>query len=174
MVTLACRHFQPLIHNLAEGFDLIILNAMMFGVGVNALPETSPLMWYIHEGRSITKYNEDYPEFGLALNKCPQIFVVNQYAQSCLPDHIKSRVLHLGVSGMAGGLTCPELGKLLRFAVVGTFGECKGQNLIIKALGELNEEELDQVELLLIGKCERNYYHNLKKNCPPPFTSEIC
>lgn len=158
----------PSINRLAKGFDLVVVNSMPCGTLLNFLPPEIPALWYVHEGLNIPCYIKERPELGQALRCCRRLYIVSELAASFLPEGVRAEVLHLGVPDKAGDLVPKAVGDKIRFAVIGTFFETKGQHLMLEALHGLEERRLREFEIHMIGGLQEGiYYKDLQNQCRP-------
>ena len=168
LVSQGFRNNASFIRRLAEGFDLIVVNSMPSGAWVDLLPESSPLIWYVHEGLFIARDIQANPQLGRALFKCRHIYMDSDYARSFLPEGVKAEVLPLAVPDVKDLIhsTQPQRGLRLRIAMVATFMELKGQDLILEALGLLTAEQRQKLDFYMIGRHKGEFFQQIRERCP--------
>lgn len=178
LVSPAFLHHGPSLRRLARGFDLVVLNSLLCGNWVTALPDHLPLMWYIHEGAGLAGHLQARPELGRALAQARTIYVVSEHAASFLPDGVRAEVLHLGVPEVRVERPAEVAGGRLRLATVGTVMPNKGQHLVLEALAGLDENRLAELEVHFIGEGRSGEYYErlqalVRPGWPVTFEGEI-
>jgi glycosyltransferase involved in cell wall biosynthesis/2-polyprenyl-3-methyl-5-hydroxy-6-metoxy-1,4-benzoquinol methylase len=150
------------LSNNAFCFDLIILNTVVTFRAVTQLAESStPVMWWIHDSNA--SYNEG--GFGNILPvPMPQnvkIYCGGEYAKKCLltyyPEYSAENLLYFvpDYAEMAQAADVYPLdgrgGKVV-YTVIGMQDKRKGQDILVRAVMELSETEIERSMFLFIGQ----------------------
>jgi len=167
LVSPALGEFETLVRRLSAKADLVVVNSIVCGSWVDYLPPSVPLIWYIHEGATLNEEIQAQPQVGRALSRHPLVYTVTDHARSFLPEKDKARVLWPTVPDVPGlPPSSDNSGRPLRFAVVGSFVEYKGQALVLEALAQLSPERLAEIEFYLIGLRKGPFFEKLRELCP--------
>ncbi|MDL2226358.1 glycosyltransferase family 4 protein [Deltaproteobacteria bacterium OttesenSCG-928-M10] len=164
-----CLAYPPTIKELAEGFDVVLVNTLSLNAWINVLSRLDNVMWYLHEAAGIAIEAENRPEVAEALRRCRHLYVVSEHAASFVAPWRRPRILPLGIEDRAGELAPPmppDCGKL-RLAIVGTIFRTKGQDLAVEALKRLSPELRSRLEFFFLGEPAQPDGYELLRSLPP-------
>ncbi|WP_186423841.1 glycosyltransferase family 4 protein [Lacrimispora celerecrescens] len=138
-----------------EQFDYIIVNTLQLGRIIKELIYRKSVMWWIHESR--VEY--EYLDKGIIEstdNMNIETYVVSDVALRTFFQYfnkINANILHYGIPDKAFGITQFNISGKTVFAVIGGFAFIKAQDIYLKAITQLTQEERDKSEFWLIGAC---------------------
>lgn len=165
--------------NLAENFDIIIVNTIVQYLNIIELSKTSiPTLWWIHDAREgYELYMKDIIPNEIGDNI--HVFCAGIYAKNVLNDYRPSYNPDVFLYGLPDfSMNVPEIPNYkleneeerLIFVNVGTIEKRKGQDVLAKAISSLSTSYIDKCKFIFIGKkISDNIYASLieiKKSFP--------
>lgn len=151
-----------------EQFDYIIVNTLQLGRIIKEVICKKPVFWWIHE----SKIEYEYLDKSLIEsidNINVNTYVVSEVAFQTFRQYfhkINAHILHYGIPDNGFNNTCFSINGKLIFAVIGGIIPIKGQDVFLRAIESLVQEERDKSEFWIIGASSpENQYGNsvLKK-----------
>lgn len=151
-----------------ENFDCVIVNTSYYLGSIVEISKIRPVIWWIHEPPSYVKASFDY------LNKYQQkdfenisVYAVcgiaRQGVEACLPGK-RAEILTYGIEDEAGKRAARLHKDKFVFAVIGYVSPIKAQDIFIKAVKCLSEEEKQKAEFWIIGSIsEVGYGFEIRK-----------
>ena len=135
-------------------FALLICNTVNFHVFLSERDVGTPVIWWLHDApfyydgvdKELLRRIDRRNLYVVSVGPIPQKAI-----QTYLPD-LKVGQLLYGVSDLCGdGPKCRPAGKL-RFVTIGYVTEHKGQDLLLRAVRMLSEEDRKRAEFFLVGQ----------------------
>ena len=135
-------------------FALLICNTVNFHVFLSERDAGTPVIWWLHDApfyydgvdKELLQRIDRRNLYVVSVGPIPQKAI-----QTYLPD-LKVGQLLYGVSDLCGdGPKCRPAGKL-RFVTIGYVTEHKGQDLLLRAVRMLSEEDRKRAEFFLVGQ----------------------
>ncbi len=153
-----------------NNFDLTIMNTMVMCNFVKRYFNTgNKIIWWLHEGSTL--YDDEGYKARMPKNITPNIRVVcaGDYALNILRDHgyrYHASVLNYGVEQEKVEDDREGAKKdLIRFIMVGSIDERKGQRLLLKAIANLPKEYNERAEFMFVGSANFfDHYGTLTEN----------
>ena len=143
---------QPWYHD----YDLIIANtAVLIGCFRKQLTDT-PVLWWLHESASILEWSGVNAEcFSKVKMEGVKALAVSEVTirdiHALAPELPINSTLTLGIKDEFKGREKKEDKSPFVFMMCGSWEERKGQDIFLKAIGMLSEEERRKCEFLLVG-----------------------
>lgn len=132
-----------------KGFDLIIANTILAFPLIAEYNNTIPIMWYLHEGKTIQKlFSKNYKNIDFLIKTKNHIVVVSEYVKEWLEREygIKNiAVLHnyIDLEDKADFLngTVRKAGEKVRFTYLGSIDPHKGLDILLEANYRLSDRK---------------------------------
>lgn len=148
---------------LAKNFDLMIASTIVAWPVVKQLDGFVKTIWWIHEAQLIDMLKEN-EELIDTLKKAPHVVTSCNYAISYIKHYNENvRKIFYGCKDTYSGKSksLPSKNDKVIFSVIGSIEGRKGQDILIDSLGYLNAEELQRVEIWIIGRTLDTGYKEL-------------
>lgn len=142
--------------NWIEQFDYVIINTLRLGTLIKELVGRKPVLWWIHESKAEYEYLDSnvmrsidgmdiktYVVSDVALHTFCQYF-----------QNLSAKILCYGIPDNSFIKTIHAIKDKTVFAVIGTIVSIKAQDIFLKAIALLTQEERDKSEFLIIGACQ--------------------
>lgn len=143
--------------SLAKNFDLIVCNTVITWPVVKQLEDFVKTIWWVHEAQ-IIKALSGNKEFINTLKTAKNITTASNYSISFIKEYNKKITKILYGCEDTNSTKSPQNNKAFQrnnkiiFSVVGSIEGRKGQDVLIDALGYLNANELQRIEIWIIGR----------------------
>ncbi len=158
--------------NLSGLASNILLNAR-FGIANNLLTHIFirqitvgiKMYWWIHEAES--HYMEEEINFLQAeLNNSVKVLAVSNYAKQIFNKylaHYQIDVMHFGIPDKAYKEKHGRNSKIV-LGIVGTICKRKGQDILLKAIENLNKKDYNKIEVHMIGEANNSEFKEIIKS----------
>lgn len=154
-------------------FDFVFTNTVLTYNIVRCLSDDKPYLWRIAEGTDINKdYIPQCRYLAETLSQARNLYAVSLYTQKVLLQFNKGTSLLLyGIKDVASKYMKKEkiaTNGQVRFAVIGTWGKRKAQELILEAYRKLPKRYQDKAVITFIGSnpCRYKDSQNIKFTGP--------
>ena len=141
-----------------EGFDLVFCNTIVTFEAIHVLNFTNvPTVWWIHEPKEYFDMVSDVlPDFS-KLKENIHIWAVNESNRAYIKDtyHRKTVLIPLYIPDKKTDDELSQRDKV-RFLCVGMYCYTKGQDLLIEALRNLDDDVISRVEIAFCGDEEHS------------------
>ena len=141
----------------------IVLNGVQIAPIINKLPNTVPIIWWLHDPE---EYYHSVPVLYENLSlKNVDVYAVSELAwrplEKRFPD-LQKQLLLYGIPEMKIK-TKGCLGGKLVFAVLGKVQSIKGQDIFLEAVSLMHEDKRNQCEFWVVGNRETKFAVDLEK-----------
>lgn len=148
---LILRQHDSFTH-LAKNFDLVICNTIITWPIIKQLQDIVPTIWWIHEAQLINHF-EDNIDFIDTLKKAKNIITVSNYSLSYINKFNKNAIkIFNGFDDIDSIKRRNNNYNKIIFSVVGSIEGRKGQDLLIDSLSYLSLDQLNTIEIWIIGR----------------------
>lgn len=135
--------------------DVVIVNTIIPYYEVEQISALMPTIWLIRESSNYVDNNRDLKR---VLKNQKSIYTMSEYSASEYKSYnCNINILHHGIPD---SYRHAKLNKdIVRFAVIGTIEERKGQDIVVNACSKIKE----RMECYIIGKvCDKKLYEKIK------------
>ena len=135
--------------------DVVIVNTIIPYYEVEQISSLMPTIWWIREGSNFADDNQDLKRI---LKNQKSIYVMSEYSSNEYRYYNSDiSVFHHGIPDSYRGIKANK--GVIRFAVIGTIGNRKGQDVFINALDKIKEE----IECYIVGNVvDGKFYEKIK------------
>lgn len=143
-----------------EEYDIIIVNTFPMVRCACELSKNKPVLWWLHEASIAYKtvLKQFYDNISKQSMRQINIYAVSNIAKQnfnfYFPDRV-NKILNYGIPDMYNINKIGKRNKII-FAVIGSVHELKAQDILLKAINEL--ESIEKTEFWIIGKVGKNPY----------------
>ena len=149
-----CCRFGEIFEAMISGTDLLFCNTVVtYPVIKKFIGCNLPIFWWIHEGKMVLdQVKENLPQ---SLSKQIHVFFVSEYSQKAFSNsgfcYENSNIMPYGIDDICQAEIQTDHEKI-KFLTVGTISERKGQDVLIQAIQELDEETGEKCQFTFVGK----------------------
>lgn len=151
-------------------YNVVIVNVFQMIQCACVISRQKPVVWWIHEASEIYSYyiNEFNKYANYNQMKKISIYAVSTVAKDNFNEYFPNRIKQTMPYGIPDEINCNldrGLKDRLAFAIIGGIVPLKAQDIFIKAINLLGENELKKAEFLLIGHYseDNSYYKSVKE-----------
>ena len=151
-------------------YDVVIVNVFQMIQCACAISRHKPVVWWIHEPSEMySSYIKEFNQYAhYNQMKKISIYAVSTVAKNNFNEYFPDRIVHTMPYGIPDEINCNldrGLKDRLTFAIIGGIVPLKAQDIFIKAINLLGENELKKAEYLLIGHYSEDdsYYKSVKE-----------
>lgn len=142
--------------NWIEQFDYVIINTLRLGTLIEKLAGRKQVLWWVHESKAEYEYLD--PNVIRSIDSMNiETYVVSDVALHTFCQYfqkLSANVLCYGIPDTCFTRTTQAIKGKTVFAVIGTIVSIKAQDIFLKAITLLTQEERDKSEFLVIGACQ--------------------
>lgn len=164
IVNLAAAPDLAEMKRLCAEFDVVVANTLVMWAAVRAANEQGvPVIWYIHESLVAQHLIAQIPEIQPALALADLLVMPTRRTAQLYANWIDRpiEVVPYGIPEVRSGLTNLSLAKSV-FLLLGTYEPRKGQDLLLRAIGDLKTPLRDHAKFRMAGRTlDRPYYESL-------------
>lgn len=142
-------------------FDFAIANTCISYEFVKFFEDEIPLIWWIHEAKTLESYVKKNKNFRKTLKKAKNIYVGTTYTKSFIEKY-NSNVSQLTYFLDEFDRYDFEKTSKMNFSIIASIDERKAQDVVIDAIFQLPQVYLDKVEFNFIG-IGATFYQKLKE-----------
>ncbi|WAJ24099.1 glycosyltransferase family 4 protein [Lacrimispora xylanolytica] len=145
------------IYKFFDEFDLLFVNTLVFSTNINDMASLNkPVLWWLHEDKDVYNY------LGISSIKCILNENIYPYSVSTCVDSVFYQHYDAEIKRMRYGIPyennkseSKEKNKLI-FAIVGSVGKRKAQDIFIEATKKLTTNN-ENIECWIIGEIQDEY-----------------
>lgn len=139
----------------ARDFDCVVGSTLFAAPIIRDLAkENIPHLWWIHEGLLGEQYLREYPVARSVLGDAGTIVTPDSHSRDLFQPWTRTTIRRLphGLPDFAEGTTAKENGGRLKFLLLGSVEDRKGQQTFLDAINLLTPEVLAACEFFIVGR----------------------
>jgi len=146
----------------ATNFDFLICNTIVVWRVVKQMQDRLPTLWWLQEGQTIHAFTNDN-DCVKTIREARTIIGLSDYALSFIKEYnpnaikIYNTCFDIYKPGPNKTGKIPE-GRKIILSLIGSIEKRKGQDILIEALGFIDEELLEKLEIRFIGRYQDHHF----------------